>query len=970
MRYFFIFSFFLFSFKQSSSQNKPVDFVNPFIGTGGHGHTYPGATLPHGMVQLSPDTRLDGWDGCSGYHYSDSFIYGFSHTHLSGTGCSDYGDILLMPMTGKPSPNNKEYGASFSHLNENASPGYYSVQLKDDNIFAELTCTNRVGFHQYHFPGNTNNHIILDLKHRDEVLESSIQIINSHTVAGFRRSKAWANNQYVYFVLTFSEPFVNKGIWLNDELQPDDIANIEQHKNIKAFFSFNKKNVSTKVAISSVSIEGAFLNMKKELPGWDFDLVKKNASLAWNKELSKIIVKSNQQDQLQIFYTALYHTMVVPNINMDVDGKYRGRDNQIHKAVGFTNYSVFSLWDTYRAAHPLYTIIDQARTRDYILSFLQQYKEGGRLPVWELSSCETDCMIGYHSVSVIVDAYMKGIRSFDHALALEAMKKSANWEHLGLPALLKNGVIEVEDESESVSKGLEYAYNDWCIATYAKAIGNYNDYSNFIARSQHYKNWLDPKTGFMRPRKNGDWLSPFEPSEVNNHFTEANSWQYSFYAPHDMNGYLSLLGGKKNLETKLDALFQADTKTSGRDQADITGMIGQYAHGNEPSHHIAYLYNFAGKPFKTQEKVHQIMKEMYHNAPDGLIGNEDCGQMSAWYVFSALGFYPVTPGTTDYIIGTPLFKEAVIHLENKKRFTIHAPLTSDKNFYVESMIMNSKKYYKSFLSHFDILNGGKLQFNQTNHPTSFGEKDVPVTTVENNLIVLNPMIHADSVSFKSSQKINIYTSQPNAKIFYTTDGSQPNTASAEFRDPIIIDSSVTIKAIAVIESNKQSFVTTAHFHKIRHNWTTSINTAFEPAYNPGGAAGLTDGIQGSIDWRKGNWMGFQKNDAVIMIDLNENKSIHSVSTNFLQDTRSWIIMPRRIEILVSKNGTDYSTVFVGENFVPVNDLQVQLKNVVAIFPTTNSRYIQVKAFQFGKMPAWHEGAGGDSHIFIDEIKIE
>src|SRR5882757_7088868 len=443
---------------QLSAQKNYVQYVDPFIGTGGHGHTYPGAVLPHGMVQLSPDTRLDGWDGCSGYHYSDDFIYGFTHTHLSGTGCSDYGDILLMPMTGEPSPDNKIYGSKFSHTNEKASPGFYSVKL-DNGVDVMLTATERVGFHHYFFGNGKSANIILDLKHRDEVLASSLQVLNDHTIAGLRRSKAWAEDQYVYFVIEFSQPFTKYGIWSDDKLSNDKKE--QSGKNIKAFFSFgnmDKPVVMAKVAISGVSIEGAQKNLKAELPGWDFTATKNAAEKKWNAELNKIEINSNNTKQLRTFYTALYHTMVVPNINMDVDGQYRGRDNVIHTANGFTNYSVFSLWDTYRGVHPLYTIIDQKRTLDYIKTFLVQYQQGGRRPVWELSGNETDCMIGYHSVPVMVDAYMKGINNFDTKLALEAMRKSATWNHLGLPALIDHGFLEMDDEHESVSKTLEYAY--------------------------------------------------------------------------------------------------------------------------------------------------------------------------------------------------------------------------------------------------------------------------------------------------------------------------------------------------------------------------------------------------------------------------------------------------------------------------------------------------------------------------------
>jgi len=952
------------------AQNNYVQYVNPFIGTGGHGHTYPGAVMPHGMVQLSPDTRLEGWDGCSGYHYSDSYIFGFTHTHLSGTGCSDYGDILLMPMNGLPSGDNKIYGSAFSHQNEKASPGYYSVMLDDDKILAELTVTNRVGFHRYSFSGAENNTVIIDLKHRDEVLESSLQILDNRTIAGLRRSKAWADNQYVFFVIEFSVPFSRNGIWVNDKMLPLRTTKAEQEKNLKGFFTFNNKQVMAKVAISGVSIEGARLNLVKELPGWDFDKTKQAAANSWNRELGKIEVKSNDRSKLNIFYTSLYHTMVVPNINMDVDGKYRGRDNKIHTAKGFTNYSVFSLWDTYRAAHPLYTIIDQKRTIDYIRSFLAQYQEGGRLPVWELSGCETDCMIGYHSVPVIVDAYMKGLTGFDTRLAMEAMKKSSTWNHLGLPALMDHGFLEVDDEHENVSKTLEYAYDDWCIAQFARKLGYPIDYSTYIKRAQSYKNLLDPETGFMRPRRNGNWVSPFDPREVNNNFTEANSWQYSFYAPHDVNGYLDMIGGRKKLEEKLDQLFSAPSQTTGRDQSDITGLIGQYAHGNEPSHHIAYLYNFTGTAYKTQAMVHRIMKEMYHDAPDGLAGNEDCGQMSAWYILSALGFYPVTPGTNEYIMGTPGFTSATIHLENGKKFSVSAPGITDADFYIRSVMMNGKAYGKSYIQHSDIIRGGNLKFEMSPGPTGFGSTGFPVTAIADNLITLNPVISGGLMSPISKQAIRITANQPGVEIYYTTDGSTPSENSIHYTGPFTSDSSITVKAIAISRQQVKSLVTTSVFRKPPNNWTISLNTAFEPQYDGGGAAGLIDGITGTTNWRKGGWQGYQKADLDAVIDLQQVKTVSKVTAGFLQDTRAWIVVPKELIVEVSGDGQNFTRVFSGNGFIPVEDLNVQLKKVEARFTPVNARFIRVKAIQYGKLPAWHEGAGGDTHIFIDEVNVE
>lgn len=945
-------------------------YVDPFIGTGGHGHTYPGAVMPHGMVQLSPDTRLEGWDGCSGYHYSDNFIYGFSHTHLSGTGVSDYGDILLMPVTNNPSPDNKKYGAGFSHKNEIASTGFYSVKL-DNGVKVELTASDRVGWHRYLFPKGGGN-VILDLKHRDKVLASEIRIIGNNQVEGMRRSEAWARDQHIYFVIEFSTPFTIAGIWKNDSLT----NNIPEANglNLKAYFSFpsdNASEVKARVGISSVSIEGARKNLAAEAKDWDFNKIRNNAHAAWRRELAKIEIKGGTEAQLKTFYTALYHTMVVPSLNMDIDGSYRGRDNKIHSSATFTNYTVFSLWDTYRAANPLYTIIDQKRTLDYIQTFLIQYQQGGRLPVWELSNNETDCMIGYHAVPVIVDAASKGINNFDKPLALEAMKKSATWNHYGIPALISQGYLEAANENESVSKTLEYAYDDWCIAQFAKSIGRIDDYHTYIRRAQGYKNLLDPVSGFMRPKKNGNWITPFDPKEVNNNFTEANSWQYSFYVPQDVSGYLSMLGGRKRLEQKLDSLFSENTQTTGREQSDITGLIGQYAHGNEPSHHIIYLYNFAGKAYKTQQRIHQVMNEMYHAAPDGLAGNEDCGQMSAWYVLSALGFYPVTPASGNYIIGTPLFKQAIIHLENGKSFNILANGVSDKRFYIRDASLNAHTLTTSYFKHLDIMKGGNLVFNMSASPSMFGNNNFPTTQIVGDAVTINPVIDGGDESFYGSKTIKLSCTQPGVKIYYTLDGQMPaKERGSLYKGQFNISSTTNIRAIAVDGNGQPSKVTTAQFHQRKNDYAILSATAYEPEYAAGGKQALLDELYGTPDWRKGNWQGYQNNDVDVTIDMKVVKIISNVKANFIQDVGAWIVMPKEVIIEVSEDQLGYKQVFDGKDFLPVTDIKVRIAEVAANFPPVQARYVRFRAVQYGKLPTWHESAGSQSHIFIDEIGIK
>jgi predicted alpha-1,2-mannosidase len=951
------------------AQDDLTRYVDPFIGTGGHGHTYPGATMPFGMVQLSPDTRLTGWDGCSGYHYSDKVIYGFSHTHLSGTGISDYGDILLMPTVGRDSPINEGYASGFNHQHETARPGYYAVRL-DDDIFVELTATARAGFHRYTFPAQSKERdITLDLTHRDRVLDSYLHVVDSTHIEGFRQSSSWAKDQIVYFVAEFSQPFSDYRVGMNNGIGSGSET---RGLAIKASFQFSAEAVLVKVGISAVGIDGARRNLAVEIPDWDFDRVKAGAARAWNAELNKIQVSGGTEEQLKTFYTALYHAMLAPNLFMDVDGEYRGRDFKTHTAKSFENYTVFSLWDTFRAAHPLYTIIDQKRTRDFINTFLVQYQQGGRLPVWELAANETDTMIGYHAVPVIADAAAKGIGGFDLNMAFEAMKHSAELDQSGLKAYASHGYIATEDEKESVSKTLEYAYDDWCIAQVARMLGRADDYHRYLRRAQFYENIFDPESGFMRPRSNGGWVFPFDPREVTFNFTEANSWQYTFFVPQDVSGLISLMGGTIKFARKLDELFTTESQTTGREQADITGLIGQYAHGNEPSHHMAYLYDYVNQPWKTQFRVRQIMDNFYTPQPDGLIGNEDCGQMSAWYVLSAAGFYPVTPASPIYAIGTPLFAQIRFQLENGKQFVIKANGVSAKNIYIQSATLNGKPYRKSFLAHRDLVSGGTLVFQMGPRPNQrwgSGAGEAPVAKISDDEFVPTPVIKAAARTFKDRLEVSVETVRSNLKVHYTTDGHEPDRSSPLYTGPFFIDGTTTVKARA-LDAIRSSLIATAAFQKIPQNWTIKLFSTFNRQYTGGGDSALIDGVRGTTNFGDGAWQGYQAQDLVAVVDLGTARDVAKLGAGFLQDVGSWIWMPRSVDFALSTDGVNFVPVLSLTHDVSDKDYAVTVKDLIGPIHSQPARYVKMTAHNYGKIPAWHPGAGSDAFIFADEIIIE
>lgn len=927
---------FLFAFT-SFAQTQFSRYVNPFIGTGGHGHTFPGALLPFGMMQLSPDTRLDGWDGCSGYHYSDSVIYGFSHTHLSGTGCSDYGDILLMPVTEEMPVDHYQYASTFSHKKEHAETGYYQVFLDKPKVNAELTATLRCGMHRYTFPKNAPQMLVLDLKHRDEVLDSKLEILDSFTLRGYRFSRAWARNQKVFFEIKFSKPFDGQSL---------NVKTV-QTKNIIALFRFKNdgKPLLVKVAISAVDENGAHKNMQEEMLDWNFEKYKKNAQNTWNKELSKIDVRGGTKDQKTIFYTALYHSMSAPNIYNDVDGRYRGRDDAIHNTEGkFDYYTVFSLWDTYRAEHPLLSIIDTKRTNDFINTFIKEYEQGGLLPVWELSSNETYCMIGYHSVPVIWDAYSKGIRNYDAEKAFEAMKHSAMTDYFGLKSYKKYGYVRSEDDHESVSKTLEYAYDDWCIAQMAKALNKTEDYKYFIKRSQNWENVYDPTTGFMRARRNGTLYEPFSPYLVDNNYTEGNSWQYSFAVQHDVDGLIALSGGKVAFEEKLDALFNAKTETDGKHLDDISGLIGQYAHGNEPSHHIAYLYDYVGKPEKTQAILRQVTDSFYKNAPDGLIGNEDCGQMSAWYVMTAMGFYPVCTSTSEYELGVPVFDSIIIN------GGVKTDVITKKSMVQMAAEANGKHV------HFVFRQSG-------NAKTAFVENASWNEDMDNQ-IVPNPYIIGASKIFRGQEYITIQCVDKDAEIFYSFN----NMEFAKYTVPLPISQNTDIRFYTQ-KGKEKSPVQEANFTKLPDDRSITLLSEYNKSYPADGKDALIDGLRGNLNWRKGYWQGYQNKNFAAVIAFKKERTIRQISADFLEDQRSWIFYPTEVSYFSSNDSLSWKLITTIHTNKPDHDEKVKREAFVSD-KTVQARYIKIVAKNFGKVPAWHEDAGSPTYLFLDEIEIK
>lgn len=926
--------------------------INPFIGTGGHGHTHPSATVPFGMVQLGPDTRKTGWDGCSGYHYTDSTLHGFSHTHLSGTGVSDYSDILFKPIDNLITTDVDDQ-LPFDKSSEIAEAGYYSVVL-ENGIQCEFTASERAGVHRYTFPKNIPARFYIDLNYRDEVLDADMKVVGDSLLVGHRYSKSWAKNQKVHFAANSNLPFkFEKGekpnTWFLD-------------------FGLVANAVIFHVALSGCDVEGATKNLTSEAK--PFSQTRKNAVELWNKELNKTQVYGGTEDQRTIFATALYHAYSVPNMWSDVDGRYRGMDDIIHHDTLSDHYTIFSLWDTYRTAHPLYAITQPERTEAFISTMLDQFDQSGRLPVWELAANETDCMIGYHSVSVLADALAKGYE-IDGERLINAMTATATKPVFGLEIYDENGFLTIQDEAESVSKTLEYSYDDACISWAASHFGMDSVANIYRDRSSGYKSVTDPVSGLVAPRDNGHFLKETNPREVNSHFTEANAWQYSFSPVHDIEGWLNLLGngdeeaGRVKLEDNLDQLFIQPQETTGRDQADITGLIGQYAHGNEPSHHIAYLYSATHSPQKGQKHLADIISDFYTNTPDGLIGNEDCGQMSAWYVMSTMGLYPLVPGKADYILSTPIWDSVKVVLPSGNSLTIE---TAGSGIYVEALNVNGSEWDKTWITHDMLLKGGLWHFDKSEKPSDWSLNELYSTDMNSHMIAA-PIIQGPRHFAKSAEVTFELPEAGYELVVWDIDGGKMDFMSVG--ETVVHESQTFYSSFKNIETGEMGQISSIRLTKKPSQWKAKMKEGIPtPQYTARGEDALVDGVKGELDWRKGNWIGVQNQDIVIELTHPYKTDVDDVSIHFLKDIRSWISLPDTLSLFVKKEG---EWQLVGNRIIGYKALELDepaLYNVEwGQLNLKRVDMLKVVMRNPGLLPEKHLSAGSESYIFIDEITV-
>ena len=954
------------------SQGISINHIDPFIGTGGHGHTHPSATSPFGMVQLGPDTRKEGWDGCGGYHYTDTTLYGFSHTHLSGTGVSDYADILIRPMSNQQ---DLREIIGFDKTSEVAQAGYYSVKT-NDNILCEMTASDRVGIHRYTFPKSDGRlWFYLDLGYRDQTLKEAAilnienNINDERTLDMVRISSSWATEQHLYAQLKSLS-----AVWVLEKIEPlGNGAYVVEFKWVDESTDVSKVtdiSIELAVGLSGVSIEGARKNISQWIRNLEnmsantlsiFDQVKKTVQSDWQIELNKAQVYGGTEKQKRIYASALYHAFIVPNIWSDVDGQFRGIDNRIYKDTLHKHYTVFSLWDTYRTAHPLYLLTQPDRAKDFMITMLDHFDQSGRLPIWELAGNETNCMIGYHSVSVLADAIAKGL-SIDSTRALNAMIKTAESNVYGIPIYRENGFLSVQDESESVSKTLEYSYDDACISWTAERLGKDSIASHFWKRSQGWISLFDPQTGLFRPRDNGSFLNRFDPREVNNNFTEANAWQYSFSPIHDLTQWNKMLNENHfHLEKQLDNLFTQNSIIVGRQQPDVTGLIGQYAHGNEPSHHIASLYASGNSPEKGHQRINEILKTMYSDKPNGYEGNEDCGQMSAWYIMNSWGIYPMVPGEAQYTLSAPLWDRVELKAIETNLFKNDI---DNSAIYLHGYSLNSRDeiIQKSYLTHKDLEKSNNIEFIVARSPSS-----AQLAPYENTPF----KVHSDT-------RLNP------APIINAPRGFIKNST-------VIIEQFDRIQKVKINKSqtiirggkNDNSHRSIAYATKKPNKWTFEIiQGEVSVQYNPGKNS-LVDGIFGFEDYHKGEWLGIQGQD--LIIDLKPNKKIKydynlELEFSFLKDIRAWIALPKEIQIWgVSVNNNKW--LIEKKKFENVLNQEPAYKKTwktslsnedwraFRMWKPEKISYFEVRFINAGKLEKWHPGFGGESYIFIDEISI-
>lgn len=976
-----------------------LDYVDPMIGTDAHGHTFPGATVPFGMVQVSPSNDWKGWDWCSGYHYSDSILKGFAHTHVSGAGLSGLGDILLMPTVGKVilnSGNDKNvdnsYRSRFSHDNEEASAGYYSVLLKDYNILAELTCTRRVGFHKYTFNKEGTGNIIIDPTHNllERNFSTGVEVLSDSEIQGYKHSDGEAGNRKVYFYAKFSKPFMEAGVSNNDSIIEDEkkFTGISA----KAFTSFNIKkyeSIEVKVALSFVSYEGAKKNYDAEADSLDFDSAHELAKAAWREKLSKIKVNHNNEEQLRIFYTGMYHSFISPNLISDVDGMYYVEGNTYRS--DFDQYSNFSTWDTYRALHPLFTIIEQEKTADFVNSLVSRHtvsKVG--LPVWELLGHDNVCMIGFSPISPMADAVLKEIKGIDpeetyqaiRAAAFSFKKNSPNYDVNGMKEYIRFGVVPGEIGC-SVSKTTENNYYDFLIAEVAKKLGYKEDVELFRKRSYGYRHLYNPNNNYLWPKLSSGFWSIIDTTrwaDLIKNYISGNIWGYSTYVPHDYGALINMHGGIEKYDKFLDKIFTDTSLIGGHMHVDISGFIGKYGHGDEPSHHMPYLYNYVGKPWKTQELVDQVMNEFYSDKPDGLINNEDFGQMSAWYIFSSLGFYPVCPGDFKYIIGSPSLKSAKIHLENGKTFTIKTKNRTKKNKYIQSVTLNGKPYSKNYILHQDIMNGGEIVFQMGEKPNkSWGNRlenlpvsfdNIDTTNLELD-ICYSPYDEDQTALFNDTREIKLVSKSTNSIIKYTLDGSIPNDKSVTYAKSLNITKSTLLNAISICGDLKSNVYTREYIKTINFNEGFPVMRLENKPVQYGKENGeqLFDHKVGTKIFSDGTWTGFKIKDMVLELELGEHYDIKEVVISALTNTGIWIFPPQAIEIYTKND--DGSFKLLGKKKIPVitKSTGPEINRYSLSFKKQSCNFLKIVVKNYEKLPFWHSGHGEHTWLFIDEIMV-